>query len=486
VAQPTVIAQLEAALGRESVLSSPNELTVYEYDGSDEVLAGSHRPDVVVLPETAQQVQQVVKIATSAGMPVTARGGGTGLAGGAIAVQGGVLVSLTKMDRILEIYTRDRYALVEPGLINLDLSQTTSRDGYFFAPDPSSQRACTIGGNVANNSGGPHCLKYGVTVNHILGLEVVLPDGELLWVGGPAPDVPGVDLTGILVGSEGTLGIVTKAMVRLTRTPEATDVLLAAFPSIEAASSAVSAIIAAGVLPTALEMMDALTITAVETAYHAGYPRDAAAVLLIEIDGLREVVAENTRLISVICEQQEATEVRVASTQEERDLLWLGRKAALGAMGRLAPNYYLQDTVVPRTKLPITLQRVEEISKDYKLPVANVFHAGDGNLHPLILFDRYKPGDIERVLEAGTEMIHWCIEVGGAVSGEHGIGLEKKDFLPLVFTTEDLAAMAGLKLSFDPRQLFNPEKVFPSGFSCGEVSALRQQALAARLGIDFV
>ncbi|HEX7103866.1 MAG TPA: FAD-linked oxidase C-terminal domain-containing protein, partial [Nitrolancea sp.] len=370
--------------------------------------------------------------------------------------------------------------------INLDLSQTTSRDGYFFAPDPSSQRACTIGGNVANNSGGPHCLKYGVTVNHILGLEVVLPDGELLWVGGPSPDVPGVDLTGILVGSEGTLGIVTKAMVRLTRSPEATDVLLAAFPSIEAASNAVSAIIAAGVLPTALEMMDALTITAVESAYHAGYPRDAAAVLLIEIDGLREVVAENTRLISVICEQQEATEVRVASTQEERDLLWLGRKAALGAMGRLAPNYYLQDTVVPRTKLPVTLQRVEEISKDYKLPVANVFHAGDGNLHPLILFDRYKPGDIERVLHAGTEMIHWCIEVGGAVSGEHGIGLEKKDFLPLVFTTEDLAAMAGLKLSFDPLQLFNPEKVFPSGFSCGEVSALRQQALAARLGIDFV
>lgn len=486
MAQPTVIAELEVVLGRESVLSSPTELTVYEYDGSDEVLAGSHRPDVVVLPQSAEQVQQVVKIARAAGMPVTARGGGTGLAGGAIAVQGGILVSLTKMDRILEINKRDRYALVEPGVINLDLSQTTSRDGYFFAPDPSSQRACTIGGNVANNSGGPHCLKYGVTVNHILGLEVVLPDGELLWVGGPSPDVPGVDLTGILVGSEGTLGIVTKAMVRLTRSPEATDVLLAAFPSIEAASSAVSAIIAAGVLPTALEMMDALTITAVESAYHAGYPRDAAAVLLIEIDGLREVVAENTRLITDICRQQEATEVRVASTQEERDLLWLGRKAALGAMGRLAPNYYLQDTVVPRTKLPVTLQRVEEISKDYKLPVANVFHAGDGNLHPLILFDRYKPGDIERVLHAGTEMIHWCIEVGGAVSGEHGIGLEKKDFLPLVFTTEDLAAMAGLKLSFDPQQLFNPEKVFPTGFSCGEVSALRQQALAARLGIDFV
>jgi glycolate oxidase len=431
-------------------------------------------------------VQQVVRIARAAGVPVTARGAGTGLAGGAIAVTGGVLISLTRMDRILEINKRDRYAIVEPGVINLDLSQTASQHGYFFAPDPSSQRACTIGGNVANNSGGPHCLKYGVTVNHILGLEVVLPDGEMIWVGGPSPDIPGVDLTGILVGSEGTLGIVTKAMVRLTRTPEATDVLLAAFPSVEAASSAVSGIIAAGVLPSALEMMDALTITAVESAYHAGYPTDVAAVLLIEIDGLAEVVAENTRLISGICRQFDASEVRVARTQSERDLLWLGRKSALGAMGRLAPNYYLQDTVVPRTKLPITLKRVEEISKDYNLPVANVFHAGDGNLHPLILFDRHKHGDIERVLNAGTEMIHWCIDVGGAVSGEHGIGLEKKDFMPLVFTSADLAAMAGLKMSFDPMQLFNPEKVFPTGFSCGEVSVLRQQAIAARVGIDFV
>lgn len=486
MAYASIVSQLEAALGRESVLSNPSELTVYEYDGSDEALAGSHRPDVVVLPRTAAEVQKVVRIARAAGVSVTARGAGTGLAGGAIAVTGGILIALTKMDRILEINKRDRYAIVEPGVINLDLSQATSQHGYFFAPDPSSQRACTIGGNVANNSGGPHCLKYGVTVNHILGLEVVLPDGEMIWVGGPAPDVPGVDLTGILVGSEGTLGIVTKAMVRLTRTPEATDVLLAAFPTIEAASSAVSAIIAAGVLPTALEMMDALAITAVESAYHAGYPSDAAAVLLIEIDGLAEVVAENTRVITEICRQHDASEVRVARTQTERDLLWLGRKSALGAMGRLAPNYYLQDTVVPRTKLPITLKRVEEISKEYKLPVANVFHAGDGNLHPLILFDRYKPGDIERVLQAGTEMIHWCIEVGGAVSGEHGIGLEKKDFMSLVFTTSDLAAMAGLKMSFDPLQLFNPEKVFPTGFSCGEVSALRQQALAARLGIDFV
>ncbi|MGA7671037.1 MAG: FAD-linked oxidase C-terminal domain-containing protein [Nitrolancea sp.] len=482
----SIRSQLEQAVGAESLLSNPSELTVYEYDGSDEAMAGSHRPDFVVLPRSAEQVQRVVQIARRAGIPVTARGAGTGLAGGAIAATGGILIAMTRMDRILEINQRDRYAIVEPGVINLDLSTFTRPQGYFFAPDPASQKACTIGGNVANNSGGPHCLKYGVTVNHILGLEVVLPDGEMLWVGGPAPDSPGIDLTGILVGSEGTLGIVTKVMTRLMRTPESVDVMLAAFPTIETASNAVSAVIAAGVLPAALEMMDKLAISAIESAYHAGYPTDAGAVLLIEIDGLAEVVADNREEIARICRVHDASTVRVAQSQAERDLLWQGRKSALGAMGRLAPNYYLQDTVVPRTKLPSTLKRVEEISKDYRLPVANVFHAGDGNLHPLILFDRYRTGDIERVLKAGTEMIHWCIDAGGAVSGEHGIGLEKKDFMPLIFTTEDLAAMAGLKMSFDPQELFNPEKVFPSGFSCGEVTSLKQQALAAKSGIEFV
>ncbi len=477
---------LEAALGPDGVLSNPSELTVYEYDGSDEALAGSHSPEFVVLPRSAVEVQRVVNIARAAHLPVTARGAGTGLAGGSIAANGGILIATTRMDRILEVNQRDRYAIVEPGVINLDLSTVTRPQGYFFAPDPASQKACTIGGNVANNSGGPHCLKYGVTVNHILGLEVVLPDGEMIWVGGPSPDVPGIDLTGILVGSEGTLGIVTKIMTRLMRNPESVEVMLAAFPTIETASNAVSGIIAAGVLPAALEMMDKLAISAIESAYHAGYPTEAGAVLLIELDGIAEVVAENRQQIARICQDHDASTVRVAQSQSERDLLWQGRKSALGAMGRLAPNYYLQDTVVPRTKLPGTLVRIEEISKDYRLPIANVFHAGDGNLHPLILFDRYRLGDIDRVLKAGTEMIHWCIEVGGAVSGEHGIGLEKKDFMPLVFSTEDLAAMAGLKMSFDPLELFNPEKVFPTGFSCGEVASLKQQAVAARLGIDFV
>ncbi len=482
----TVRERLEAVVGRDGLIADPAEILVFQYDASDEAIAGKHLPDFVVLPRSAEQVVEVVRIAREAGLPVTPRGAGTGLAGGAIAAQGGIVVALTRMDRILEINERDGYAIVEPGVINLDLSQTTMPRGYFFAPDPSSQRACTIGGNIANNSGGPHCLKYGVTSPHILGLEVVLPSGEKIWTGGPAAETPGIDLTGVLVGSEGTLGIVTKAMVKLTRNPEAVNVLLGAFPSIEAASHAVSATIASGVVPAALEMMDAVTIKAVEAAYHAGYPEDAAAVLLIEIDGLAETVAESSETIAQLCRQHDATEVRVAKTQEERDLLWLGRKSAFGAMGRLAPNYYLQDTVVPRTKLPPTLKRVEEIARDYRLTVANVFHAGDGNLHPLILFDRYRKGDIERVLHAGTELLHWCVDVGGAVSGEHGIGLEKKDYLSLVFTTDDLAAMAGLKMSFDPHQYFNPDKVFPTGFSCGEVSALKMQAMAEKLGINVV
>ncbi len=475
--------RLEAVVGRDGVFSDPSDLLLYQYDASDEAIAGINRPDVVVLPRTAEQVAAIVRIAREAGVPVTPRGAGTGLAGGALAARGGIMIVLTRMTRVVEINQDDRYAIVEPGVINLDLSQTTKPLGYFFAPDPSSQRSCTIGGNIANNSGGPHCLKYGVTSNHILGLEVVLPSGEVIWTGGAAPEAPGIDLTGVLVGSEGTLGIVTKAMVRLTRNPEAVNVLVSAFPEIEAASHAVSAIIAAGVLPAALEMMDALTIRAVEAAYHAGYPEDAGAVLLVEIDGLAEAVAESSDMIVTICRQHGASDVRVATTAEERALLWQGRKAAFGAMGRLAPNYYLQDTVVPRTKLPATLRRVEEISRDYKLQIANVFHAGDGNLHPLILFDRYRLGDIERVLNAGTEMLHWSVNAGGAISGEHGIGLEKRDHIALIFTPDDLAAMAGLKLSFDPLQYFNPEKVFPAGFSCGEIAALKQQALLDKPGM---
>jgi glycolate oxidase len=308
----------------------------------------------------------------------------------------------------------------------------------------------------------------------------------VIWTGGPVPETPGVDLTGALVGSEGMLGIVTKVMVRLTPNPESVNVLLAAFNDVESASNAVSAIVAAGLLPAALEMMDAVTIKAVEAAFHAGYPQDAGAVLLIEIDGLREIVAESSDLIADLCRQHDALDVRVARTQAERDLLWLGRKAAFGAMGRLAPNYYLQDTVVPRTKLPEVLDRIDALSKEYGLIVANVFHAGDGNLHPLILFDRFRKGDIEKVLRAGDDLLRWCVDVGGTVSGEHGIGMEKNNFLPLIFTPDDLAAMAGLKLSFDPTEMFNPDKVFPSGFSCGEVSNLKRQGIPYRALSDVV
>ncbi|HUZ00914.1 MAG TPA: FAD-linked oxidase C-terminal domain-containing protein [Thermomicrobiaceae bacterium] len=481
----TLKTRLAAVVGADAVVAD-SDLTVYEYDASDEAIAGSHRPDLAVLPSSSREVAEVVRIAHEAGMPVTPRGAGTGLAGGAIAARGGIMVVLTRMNRVLEINERDGYAIVEPGVINLELSQLTMPRGYFFAPDPSSQRACTIGGNVANNSGGPHCLKYGVTSPHILGLEVVLPSGETIWTGGAAPEAPGMDLTGVLVGSEGMLGIVTKVMVRLTRNPESVNVLLAAFPTIEAGSNAVSAIIAAGVLPAALEMMDALTIQAVEAAFHAGYPEDAGSVLLIEIDGLAESVAESTESISKICYAHGARQVRVARSQAERDLLWLGRKAAFGAMGRLTPNYYLQDATVPRTKLPPTLKHVEELSREYRLRIANVFHAGDGNLHPLILFDRYESGAIERVLRAGTDLLTYCVNAGGTVSGEHGIGLEKKDFLTLIYTPDDLAAMAGLKLSFDPLQYFNPEKVFPTAFSCGEVAAVKRQGVAHGLGLADV
>ncbi|HEY8447917.1 MAG TPA: FAD-linked oxidase C-terminal domain-containing protein [Thermomicrobiales bacterium] len=479
----SIIERLERIVGPGGVFHRPADLLVYEYDGSVDGAVETARPTAVVLPTTAEQVAEVVRLAAAEGLPVVPRGAGTGLSGGAVAQSGGIIIALTRMNRILEIDREDRVALVEPGVINLELTEAVQPDGYFFAPDPSSQRACTIGGNVAENSGGPHCLKYGVTTNHILGLEVVLPDGRIVWVGGRTAGQPGYDLTGALVGSEGMLGIVTKALVRLTPLPEAVTVMLADFPDIDSASHAVSRIIGAGIIPAALEMMDNLTIQAVEPAYHAGYPMDAGAVLLIEVDGIAEDVAATAAEVRELCIEVGAREVRVASEKAERELLWKGRKMALAAMGRLAPNYYLHDTVVPRTKLPATLRRVGEIGNEFGLRIANVFHAGDGNLHPLMLFDRHKKGDVERILLASKELIKYCVEVGGSLSGEHGIGTEKRGYMTLVFTAEDLAAMAGLKNSFDPRGLFNPEKVFPKGYVCGEVRALRLQAMAQKHGI---
>lgn len=483
MSQAGLIDRLERILGTDGVYSEDADLLVYEYDGSVDGAVDTARPLAVALPRTADQVAAVVKLASQENIPVVARGAGTGLSGGAVAQAGGIIIALTRMDRVLEIDPIDRTALVEPGVINLELTEYVTGDGFFFAPDPSSQKACTIGGNVAENSGGPHCLKYGVTTNHILGLEVVLPDGRKVWTGGRAYGAPGYDLTGAMVGSEGMLGIVTKALVKLTPIADATTVMLAAFADINSASHAVSRIIGAGILPSSLEMMDALTIQAVEPTYHAGYPMDAGAVLLIEVDGQQDDVDATTEEIRVICEETSASTFRVATSQEERDVLWKGRKMALAAMGRLAPNYYLHDTVVPRSKLPATLDQVAEVSKQYDLPIANVFHAGDGNLHPLMLFDRRETGSVERVLAASHDLLHYCVENGGALSGEHGIGTEKREYLTLVYSGEDLAAMAGLKNAFDPRGLFNPEKLFPKGYMCGEVRALRMQMMAQKLGI---
>jgi glycolate oxidase len=477
------ISELESICGAANVRSRPADLLVYEYDGSVDGAVETEQPLAVVLPTTTEEVAEVTRLAYRYGVPVVARGAGTGLSGGAVARGGGVIIALTRMERVLRIDPVSRTALVEPGVINLELSQAVAGERLFFAPDPSSQKACTIGGNVAENSGGPHCLKYGVTTNHILGLEVVLPGGQVVWIDSNGPGVAGLDLTAIMVGSEGMLGIVTKVLVRLVPTPEAVHVHLAAFGTMEDAAAAVSSIIGTGILPASLEMMDQLTIEAVEPAYHAGYPMDAAAVLLVEVDGTRQDVADTSERISQVVRDSGVTSFRSAEDPVEQELLWKGRKMALAAMGRLAPNYYLHDTVVPRTRLTETLHSVNEISREFGLRIANVFHAGDGNLHPLMLFDRRKPGDVEKILEASHALIHTTIEMGGALTGEHGIGSEKRGYMELVYTREDLAAMAGVKDAFDPRGLLNPEKVLPKGYLCGEVRALHNRAMAQKHGI---
>ncbi|MEZ4572205.1 MAG: FAD-linked oxidase C-terminal domain-containing protein [Thermomicrobiales bacterium] len=459
-----VVQQLKEALGAEHVVTDRAGLGVYELDASDEAITGIHRPLAAVLPGSTEEVAEVARIAAEHDLPILARGSGTGLAGGAIATRGGIMVVLTRMNRIEEVSLVDRYAVVQPGVVNLDLSAYLAPHKFYYAPDPSSQRACSIGGNLGNNSGGPHCLKYGVTNNHVLGVEVVLPGGEVCWFGGPSAENPGHDLTGLVVGSECTLGIITKAMVRILPLPEEKGVLLATFDSIETASRAVSATIAEGILPSALEMMDKVTISAIEAGIGAGYPQDAAAVLLVELDGPSRNVADERERVAEILNEFGAITVSVARSDEEAERLWWGRKAAFGAMGRLAPNYHLTDTVVPRSKLPEAMRLVQEVARDYGLIIANVFHAGDGNLHPLILFDRREDGIMERVLEASNVLMRHCIDLGGAISGEHGIGIEKNDALALTFNDVDFEAMAKAKRAFDPNNLANPGKLFPSSF----------------------
>jgi glycolate oxidase len=475
-----LVRRLERVVGRDGVLSQPEELLAFEYDGTIEKAL----PQAVVFPADARQVAEVVRLALEAGLPVVPRGAGTGLSGGSVAALGGVVVALTRMKRILELDTVDRFAVCEPGVVNLELSKAAEPHGLYYAPDPSSQRACTLGGNVAENAGGPHCLAYGVTTNHVLGIEVVLPDSSIFWLGGKTRETPGYDLRGVFIGSEGTLGIATKIVVRLLRMPEATRTLLAIFDEVDQASEAVSAIISRGMLPSALEMMDREIIRAVEPVLHVGYPLDAGAVLLIEVDGLREAVAEQSAAVRDVCLAQGAREVREAEEAEERARLWAGRKGSISALGRLAPNYYVLDGVVPRSKLPAVLRKVYETCKRYGFPVANVFHAGDGNLHPNILFDERRPGETARVLEVGAEIMRLCVEAGGSITGEHGVGYEKRGFMEWIFSPADIDAMAKVKAAFGSNDLYNPCKLFPTGKGCGEVTQARIERLIAQVGPD--
>jgi glycolate oxidase len=458
--------ELEAIVGRGGVLSDPDELLVYESDGLTLFRALA---DFVVFPTTAEDVSAVVKLANRKSLPFVARGAGTGLSGGCLPSEGGIVISLMRMNRVLEVDYDNQIAVVEPGLVNLHLSWAVGPRGYYYAPDPSSQQACTIGGNIANNSGGPHTLKYGVTTNHVLGLEVVMPDGEIVWLGGKTRDTHGYDLAGVFVGSEGTFGIATKVVVRILRKPQAVKTVLGVFDRVPQASAAVSEIIARGLVPAAVEMIDQLTIQAVEDAFGCGYPRDAAAALLVELDGLQAGIETQAARIVQACRDAGAREVRTARDEAERALLWKGRKSAFGAYGRVSPAYMVMDGVIPRTKLPYVLERVNAIVDAHGLRVGNVFHAGDGNLHPNILYDPRKPGEEARVVAAGAEIMKLCADVGGSISGEHGIGLEKADFMPFIFSAADLTLMQRLKDAFNPAGLCNPGKVFPTRKSCVEV-----------------
>ena len=453
------IAAVQAVLGEENVVVHPDDLLVFEYDGSID----RGMPSAVVFPANTSDVSRVMALAYEAGIPVVGRGSGTGLSGGAISPPGGVQIAFTRMQEVLEVDTENRHAVVEPGVVNLDLDTHVRKFGFRYAPDPSSQRACSLGGNIAENAGGPHCLAYGTTTNHVLGMEVVLEDGSVVHLGSMARETPGYDLRGVFVGSEGTFGIATRIAVRLLPVPESVKTYLGIFPDVDSACTAVSAVIGHGIIPAALEMLDALSIRAVQNVTDVGYPDDAGAVLLIELEGLDDEVNETGREVEAALWDTGASEVRAAEEAEEREQLWAGRKGALGALGSLAPNYYLVDGVVPRTQLAPVLRRVAEVGRKYDIPIANVFHAGDGNLHPCLLFDERQPGALETIMEAGAEVLEVCVEAGGALTGEHGVGLEKKEQMPLVFSPEDMAAMRLVRDAFAPENRINPGKIFPDG-----------------------
>jgi glycolate oxidase len=458
--------RLRAEIGADAVLTDRQQLRTYECDGLAHYKVV---PALVVLPQDTAQVAAVVRACAEAGVPFVARGSGTGLSGGALPHADGVLIVTSQLRDVLEVDAADQRATVEPGVINLQVTRAAAPDGFYFAPDPSSQQVCSIGGNVAENSGGAHCLKYGFTTNHVTGIELVTPAGDVVQLGGKAPDPPGYDLLGAFVGSEGTLGVATSVTVRLMRTPESVRTLLAAFPSTDEAGGAVSAIIAAGVVPAAIEMMDALSIEAAEAAVQCGYPEGAGAVLIVELDGPEVEVDQQFDQVERHCRDNGAFEVRIAADDTERALFWKGRKSAFAAVGRISPDYIVQDGVIPRTSLPEVLRAMTELSEQRGVRVANVFHAGDGNLHPLVLFDESVPGQAEQAEEVSGAILDLCIEHGGSITGEHGVGVDKAKHMPRMFTDDDLDTMQLLRCAFDPDHLSNPGKVFPTPRLCGEV-----------------
>ncbi len=458
------IEELRAAVGNDGLITGESQLQTYECDGLTNFRV---MPGAVVLPRSAAEVQAVVRVCARHKIPFVSRGAGTGLSGGALPSAGGVVISLARMNRILEVNIADKYVVVEPGVINAHVTQRVAPQGYFYAPDPSSQSVCTIGGNVAENSGGAHCLKYGFTVTHTLALEVVLPNGEIVQLGSPTLDAPGYDLAGVFVGSEGTLGVTTKVTLRIVKRPEVVQTLLAAFDSPQAAGQTVSDIIAARMLPSALEIMDTLAIEAAEAAVHANYPM-CGGLLLVELDGPGSEVDSLMRQVLEICRNNGAQETRLAQSEAERMLVWKGRKAAFAAMGRISPNYIVQDGVIPRTALPRVLSEIDRMATEVGLRVANVFHAGDGNLHPLVLYDRTIDGQEEKALDLSYRILHLCVDSGGSITGEHGVGKEKQEALGYMFSEPDLDTMQLIRCAFDPANISNPDKVFPRTRLCGD------------------
>ncbi len=459
------IQDLHRAVGSRSVLHRDQDLLLYEYDGSIE----KGRPECVVFPRCTDEVVRIVKIAAEYDLPLVGRGAGTGLSGGVIPTRGGIMIGFSRMNRILEIDCENECAVVQPGVVNLDITRAVQSQGYYYAPDPSSQKACTIGGNVAENAGGPHTLIYGVTTNHVLGIEAVMPDGTVLNLGGKEQDLPGYDLTGLLTGSEGTMALVTKVIVRLMRSAESVETLLAIYERADDAASTVGELTARAITPAAVEMLDGVMLRMVEEATHAGFPMDAEAVLLIELEGIREAVAEQLAEVNAVCLQCRAREVRVAKNADERALLWKGRKNAFGAVGRVSPTYYVQDGVVPRTRIADTLRHIYRVSEKYGLTISNIFHAGDGNMHPIILFDPRSEEETLRTRQAGEEILRYCIEVGGAITGEHGVGMEKNELMPLLFAEDSLERMERLMRIFNPDGRLNPGKILPTGKGCLEI-----------------